>query len=82
MNILFDLSGCNQPYNAITVYGLRILAGFKENGYKDISILCDARIYDHVHVTFPEYSLFGNRFWYGEESYDSFCGISDIGRTL
>ena len=55
MNILFDLSGCNQPYNAITVYGLRILAGFKENGYKDISILCDARIYDHVHVTFPEY---------------------------
>ena len=54
MNILFDLSGCNQPYNAITVYGLRILAGFKENGYKDISILCDARLYDHVHVTFPE----------------------------
>ena len=52
MNILFDLSGCNQPYNAITVYGLRILAGFKENGYKDISILCDARIYDHVHVMF------------------------------
>ena len=53
MNILFDLSGCNQPYNAITVYGLRILAGFKENGYKDISILCDARIYYDSFAEFP-----------------------------
>ena len=56
MRILIDLSGRDQLYTAITIYGLRVLTGFKENGYKDIAILCDARIYDHVCSMFPEYS--------------------------
>lgn len=56
MKILFDLSGCEFRHNAITVYSLRILTGFKENNYKDITILCNALIYDYVSTSFPEYS--------------------------
>lgn len=55
MKILFDLSGCEHLYNSISIYGLRVLAGFKKNGYKDITILCNTQIYEYVQLDFPEY---------------------------
>lgn len=56
MKILFDLSGCDQLYKSNSIYSLRILSGFKENGYKNISLICNAQISTYVQQEFPEYN--------------------------
>ena len=55
MKILFDLAGRIQS-SSITVYAKRLLAGFSENHYKDICILCSPEIYDDIKKSFPEYT--------------------------
>ena len=48
MKLLIDLSGCDMLYSSITVYSLRILRGLKDNGVKDITILCNTVILEKV----------------------------------
>lgn len=55
MKILFDLAGRFQD-SSITVYAKRLLAGFSENHYKDIYVLCSPEIYDDIKKSFPEYT--------------------------
>lgn len=55
MKILFDLSGHDSIYSGVTIYALRTLSGFVKNGYKDVTILCEPKLYDYVTNTFPDY---------------------------
>lgn len=57
MKLLIDLSGCDMPYSSITVYSMRILSGFKDNGIKNINILCNSVTYDMVKALVPEYNV-------------------------
>ncbi len=55
MKLLFDLSSNKSIYDGVTVYALRILRGFKEHNYTDISILSNPAIYDYIKQNFTEY---------------------------
>ena len=57
MKLLVDLSGCDKPYISITVYSLRILKGFLDNGVKNVTILCNAVIIDKVREIVPKYKI-------------------------
>lgn len=57
MKMLIDLSGCDMPYSSITVYSLRILRGFRDNGVKDVSILCNTVILDKVQRIVGDYEV-------------------------
>ena len=57
MKLLIDLSGCDMPYSSITVYSLRILRGLKDNGVKDVTILCNTVIFNKVRALVPEYQI-------------------------
>lgn len=56
MKLLVDLSNHVSIYTGMTVYATRLLKGFAQNGYKDICILCNPRIFDAVQKLFPHYS--------------------------
>lgn len=53
MKILFDLSGLIN--NSIAVYAKRLLTGWAENNYSNISILCSPLIYEDIKHSFPAY---------------------------
>lgn len=55
MKFLFDLSGRDHSHNAIFIFSLRVLSGFKANGYGQISVLCNSQNYQYVRNMFPEY---------------------------
>lgn len=55
MKLLFDLSSNQNIYDGVTVYALRILKGFKEHNYTDITILSNPAIYDYIKSQYSEY---------------------------
>lgn len=55
MKILVDLSDRAEIYSSVTIYAIRILNGFRDNGYKDIIILCHSAIYEYVQFAYPNY---------------------------
>lgn len=55
MKLLVDLSDTNEITGSITIYSIRILNGFRDNGYKDIIILCNPVIYEYIKLSYPNY---------------------------
>ncbi len=55
MKLLFDLSNHTSIYSGVTVYALRILEGFRDNHYENITILCNSQILDYIQHNFPDY---------------------------
>lgn len=68
MKLLIDLSDRMDIYSSVTIYAIRILNGFRDNGYKEISILCHPAIYEYIKAYYPEYPCIKanfekGRFW-------------------
>ena len=57
MKLLVDLSGCDMPYLSVTVFSLRILRGFRDNGEKNITILCNSVTANMVKRIVPEFRV-------------------------
>lgn len=55
MKILVDLSDRTEIYSSVTIYAIRILNGFRDNGYKNIVILSHSAIYEYVKFAYPDY---------------------------
>lgn len=73
MKLLFDLSG-RILNSSITVYSKRLLKGFQENKYKNITILCSPEIYNDIRKSFPEYPCIkANTHTHGKHLYFKNC---------